>query len=100
MEFSNAGRTNFTPYHAGTGRTGSKASTSKRFGTGMTSENGTQPINYKVLIRDPMGNMIRWDEGVVLAKGGYCYDFRQPGMVGGMVIGTIAIEWDSTDGDR
>lgn len=60
-------------------------------------------IKYRVVIKDPMDNTIRIDTGEVSDKANFLYDFRikgYPSMIGGLIIGTISIEWDSTDGDR
>lgn len=50
-------------------------------------------MDYRVTIKDPAGNTIRIDAGMVLDHGEFTYDFRSPGMIGGAVIGTIKIEW-------
>jgi hypothetical protein len=54
-------------------------------------------MDYQVIVRDPAGNTIRIDSGMVLEKGKFTFDFRQPGMIGGAIIGTFEINWGNRD---
>jgi hypothetical protein len=58
-------------------------------------------VRYRIVIRDPMGMTIRIDTGEVSEAGSYTYDFRNknyPSLIGGLIIGTVFIEWDTSDG--
>lgn len=57
-------------------------------------------MKYRMVIKDPIDNVIQIYAGEVSKTGTYLLDFRMNSMIGGLVIGSISIEWDSTDGDK